>query len=372
MNRRDWAVAGVTALIVVALALGIYIPFGTDIGRIALGRVGTRVAGLEGIQFLVSRVDLPWAPVRVRVEQMVDSADRLAQAGSYEEAIAAYERAIELAPRETAAYLGLARVYEAQEAWERALETLEKAAEADPGDAQVLQSLGRLHCLRGETEACIEKLEEALAIAPEDAWTHYLLSLAYQQRAEGGESEALAQITEALRLDPTLARGYLILAELYQGRPGGVPLAIEAYEKAIDKAVEAGDEETASRARADLARLYYAEDRYDECIDEWQKILEAEPEDPDAHRRLGLCYGMRAQSGDVERAVAALETALRLDFEQIDAYYLYLGQFYASQEDYPRAFLAFDQFLRLSDKEELKEDVRGWMEGYRQYLEEGP
>jgi tetratricopeptide (TPR) repeat protein len=303
---------------------------------------------------------------------MVESADRLAQGGNYEEAIAAYERAIELAPRETAAYLGLARVYEAQEDWERSLETLRAAAEANPGNADVLQNLGRLHCLRNETEACIEKLEEAATLAPEDAWTHYLLSLAYQQSAERGENEALARIREALRLDPTLAKGYLVLAELYRTQPGGVPLAVEAYQKAIDEAGKAGDEELARRARADLARLYYAEDRYDACIEEWQKVLEADPEDPDAHRRLGLCYGMRGQSGDVERAVAALETALRLDFEQIDAYYLYLGQYYASQEDYPRAFLAFDQFLRLSENEALKEDVGEWMEAYRQYLEEGP
>jgi tetratricopeptide (TPR) repeat protein len=372
MSKRDWAVASVTALIVVALTGSTYIAFGTDIGRAALRQLGTRVAQLEGVQFLVSRLDLPWAPVRTRVGQMVDSADRLAEAGSYAEAIAAYERAIELAPRETAAYLGLAHVYEAQEEWERALETLRKAVEAVPGNAEVLQNLGRLHCLRNETEACIEKLEEAMALAPENAWTHYLLSLAYRQRAEGGENEALAQITEALRLDPTLSKGYLVLAELYQTQPAGVPLAIEAYGKAIDQAVKAGDEELAARARADLARLYYAEDRYDECIDEWQKVLEAEPENPDAHRRLGLCYGMRQQSGDLERAVAALETALRLGFEQIDAYYFYLGQTYVSQEDYPRAFLAFDQFLRMSDNEVLKGDVREWMEAYRQYLEEGP
>jgi tetratricopeptide (TPR) repeat protein len=79
---------------------------------------------------------------------------------------------------------------------------------------------------------------------------------------------------------------------------------------------------------------------------------------------------MRRNEGDLERAIDELELALDLDFEHMDAYYFYLGQLYASQEDYPRAFLAWDQFLRFSDNEELKEQVRGWIEDFEAALRE--
>ena len=98
-------------------------------------------------------------------------------------------------------------------------------------------------------------------------------------------------------------------------------------------------------------------------------MLEEYPEDPDARRRLGLCYAMRRNECEMERAIAELELGLKLDFEQMDAYYFYLGRYYALQEDYPRAFLAWDQFLRFSDNEELKEEVRGWIARFEEMLQ---
>ncbi len=99
-------------------------------------------------------------------------------------------------------------------------------------------------------------------------------------------------------------------------------------------------------------------------------MLEDFPEDADAHRRIALCYAMRRQEGDMEQAIDEFEQALKLDFEHLDAYYFYLGQYYAFQEDYPRAFLAWDQFLRLSNNQELKAEVRKWIGAYREALEE--
>jgi hypothetical protein len=80
---------------------------------------------------------------------------------------------------------------------------------------------------------------------------------------------------------------------------------------------------------------------------------------------------MRGEGGDLGRAVAELEQALTHDFDYIDAYYFYLGEYYATEEkDYPRAFLAWDQFLRFSDNEELESRVHEWMDAYQSALEE--
>jgi tetratricopeptide (TPR) repeat protein len=120
-----------------------------------------------------------------------------------------------------------------------------------------------------------------------------------------------------------------------------------------------------------LAHYYGSQSNYDLCIQESLKAVELQPQDEDALRRLGLCYIMRSGAGDLERAVAALEQALVVDFEQIDTYYLILGQYYANQDEFARAFLAWDQFMRFSEDEDLKAEVGRWLDEYQQAVREG-
>jgi hypothetical protein len=57
-----------------------------------------------------------------------------------------------------------------------------------------------------------------------------------------------------------------------------------------------------------------------------------------------------------------MEHAMTLDRNFVDVYFFYLGQYHASQEDYPRAIWAWEQFLRLSDNEEMNTELRRWIE----------
>jgi tetratricopeptide (TPR) repeat protein len=305
--------------------------------------------------------------------QWLEAGAALEERGEYEDAIRAYEEALELAPGDTEALVGLASAYESLDERDVAIAHLQEAAQIDPEDAHIQRDLGRLYCLTGDGEACLQTLENAVRLDPESARGRFLLGLAYQQHAQNGLDRALQEFREALRLDPDNAVTHMAMADLYTTEPGYEPLAIEAYQEAARLAKAAGEAEMEARAYAGLARIYYQVDEYEQCIETWQHALEIDAENPDAYRRLGLCYSMRRQEGDLERAVNALETALVLDYGQVDAYYFILGQYYATQDDMPRAMLAWDQFLRFSNDEERNAMVRGWMERYQQALEEaGP
>jgi tetratricopeptide (TPR) repeat protein len=273
-------------------------------------------------------------------------------------------------PDDVAPYLAMAGAYDALGEWGDALEQLEKAVETDPEDARAQRQLGIMHCRRGEYDSCVEKLEKAVELAPDDSQNRYWLGLAYHQSAQDSSEEAHEQLIVALRLDPDNGAAHLALGNLYRSQPGNEARAFEALERALDVALENGDTELETKARAELADFYYARDNYDLCVKEWLEVLEEHPEDADAHRRIALCYAMRRDQGDLELAVNKFEQALRLDFEQMDAYYFYLGQYYASREEYPRAFLAWDQFLRFSDNEELKAEVRELLDAYREAMDE--
>jgi tetratricopeptide (TPR) repeat protein len=241
--------------------------------------------------------------------------------------------------------------------------------EVDPEDAKAQRQLGIMLCRRGEVEQCVEGLEKAVELAPDDSRNRFWLGLAYQQSAQDGVDKAREQFLKALRMDPEFAQAHLALGSLYRSQPGNEALAFEELERALAAAIESGDVELETKARSELAAFYYAQDNYAQCVEQWMEVLEENPEDADAHRRIALCYAMRRDQGDMEQAISEFEQALQLDFEHMDAYYFYLGQYYASQDDYPRAFLAWDQFLRFSDNEELKAEVRELLDAYQEALE---
>ena len=82
---------------------------------------------------------------------------------------------------------------------------------------------------------------------------------------------------------------------------------------------------------------------------------------------------MRGEEGDLEKAVIEMEQALVRDFDQIDAYYYFLGKYYALERgDYDRAAWALEQFLRLTDNQQLKSQVEEWIEQGMAEMEDAP
>lgn len=369
-SKRLWVLVSLAVPVAFLLGVGAFLVYRTGTGAGWPRSLGQGIAKLEGIQWLLSRLDIGQPDRQAAVVQLLKRGSALEEEERYQEALQAYEEALEISPDESTVYLGLASAYEGLGEAERALAQLEKAAELAPEDANIQRHLGRLQCISGDYEACIQTLQKAVEIEPDDAWGRYWLGLAYQHGAEDGLDKALVEYQKALRVDPRLGKAHLALGLLLRDTPGQEVLAIEEVKKALDAALEAGDEELAAKAHAELASLYYARDEYDRCVEQWKQVLETTPDDADAHRRLGLCYAMRRGTGDLESAVQEMETALALDFDHMDAYYFYLGQYYATQKDYPRAIFAWDQFLRFSDSEELNAEVRGWIRSYQEALTE--
>jgi tetratricopeptide (TPR) repeat protein len=366
-KRKSILIRALIVLVLVLLCVVLWLA-----GRAGMiSRLGQGIVQLPGLQLLLTQLDLGLPGLPSRGQQWLQEGAALEREGKPGEALQLYRQAQEAMPDAVEPHLALASAHEALGEGEEALEHLKTAVELDPKHARAQRELGRLLCLGGEVDACTETLLTAIALDPDDPQGHYWLGLAYQQGAEGRFADAEKAYLRALSLEPDSPRAHLALGGLYQSQPGMEALALEQIEEALRLAVAAGETETATKARAELARYYYAQDNYDLCVENGQQVLEQDPDDADTLRRLGLCLAMRRNPGDLEQSIAALEQALALDFGTMDAYYFYLGQFYASQEDYSRAFFAWDQFLRFSSDEDLRADVRAWMKAYQDAIQEG-
>jgi tetratricopeptide (TPR) repeat protein len=122
------------------------------------------------------------------------------QAGQWQQAAAAFQKAIELDPGYQAAYANLGAAYHRQDKLNLAVSQYEKALELNPDDGEVVYNLAAVYiqqATQGGTQSdaallneAIEQLQRALELAPDTAEPYFGLGVAYT---------ALNQREEAIR-----------------------------------------------------------------------------------------------------------------------------------------------------------------------------
>jgi len=127
----------------------------------------------------------------------------------YDEAIAKFERVIQLDKTQWLAYLYLARCYMAKGSWTKALSNARLAYQAAPGGEDVLPTFtkalwgGGVEAFNnGQFRDAISALTEYLRLQPADASGYMVLGRAYLQ--SGDRSEALRALLKALELNPSM------------------------------------------------------------------------------------------------------------------------------------------------------------------------
>ena len=197
-------------------------------------------------------------------------AEALAKAGNAQEAVAAYERALELAPSHVAGHVGLGLVHLSLGQRAQARECYLRALAIDPDDPQAHHYLGHVHQVQGELDLAVQHYTRALELRPALYGTHNNLGNTY--RAQGRIDEAIEHYLAALEL-----------------RPG---LAVAHY---------------------NLADIYRLQGRTDEAIGRYRSAIEAAPDLAAAHLSLGMIL---ASAGRGAEALPALAEAARLSPDQ--------------------------------------------------------
>ena len=129
-------------------------------------------------------------------EEFFQAGNQHAQAGELEEAIAAYEAALEL----------------------------------EPGYVSAMTNLGVAYYNIGQLDEAVAEYQKALQVAPDDEAIHSNLAAAYVQ--QGKLDEALAAYNRALELEPSLSQAYFGLGVIYM-QMGQNEDAIAAFESTL-------------------------------------------------------------------------------------------------------------------------------------------
>ena len=196
------------------------------------------------------------------------------------------------------------------EEWRQAILHFERAIEIDPDFSLAYVGLASIHLFRtfmhfDSADNALPKakkaLEQALIIdkeLPEAlAWSG-LIKCRFEYDRRGGESD----LKKALELNPNYGLIHVFLSSILLTK-GKVDEAIEEIATALELDL------LSLRTQANFSAILYLAGRYDDALKQCQKLLELDPEYPYTLSWLGLCY---VQKSLFPEAIAALQKAVDL------------------------------------------------------------
>ena len=275
----------------------------------------------------------------------ISEAEDAAYEGTVEEAIVAYQRALNLEPNQTEAYIELARLLILYGEPERALEMAQQALVRQPDSARAMAVLGRAYDWLGMPADGVRLCRQAVQADP-------TLAVAYAYLAEalvdnGQWFAANDAINTALELDDTDVdvlrnQGYVLEN---QGNYYG---AIDAYRDALeidDRAVHL--HMAIGRNAAALGNLYGAEEAYADAVDLA----------PDYAIGLDWLGWTQLLLGDYESAEANLLAAIEAD-DTLGSAYSHLATLYFQQRNYEDAIEFFKPGIQYGEARSRRRVVR--------------
>jgi tetratricopeptide (TPR) repeat protein len=262
----------------------------------------------------------------------------LTTSSRFPEAEAAFEKALELQPRMTLAYVELGRLYAAQGKTDQALEKLESAIKVNPSDLRSLSMSAILHQQKGEYDKAIELFEKALQVNPQFVVAANNLAYLYSEHSKDYEKAFrwAQQAREAAPHDPYVADtlGWVLnrrgdyrwaasllqeSAEQLRDKPevqyhlgvvlyqlGDERAALEAFRKALAAGVK-------FEGADDMQRLIPVLETDPLAVDEasrgkLESLLSERPDNPSALVRLA---SIEERAGKIDKARELNERALR-------------------------------------------------------------
>ena len=267
----------------------------------------------------------------------------------------------------------------------RAAEQYREILRLDPTDSDAALWLARLYRLQNDQEKAEAVLRALLGREP--ANENGVEQLTQLLLDEGKSQEAISSLQSVLDRAPT-PRLWELLGDAYS-QTHDLPNAEQAYRKASE--TQPGD----IGHHKELAQTLLAEEKFPEALEQYQRLTQMDPDDPDAYLRLAEIYRQMKQLDKAEqnilqakqRAPNNLEvtyyestiyedegrfddsihvlsdavTAVKTESEfapsrrrTLAILYQQLGQLYRETSNYTAAVNTFDEMLRLGPEEDRR------------------
>ena len=223
------------------------------------------------------------------------------QQGRTDEAIARFQKALELNPNAAETHSNLGRVLLQKGLINEALAEFQEALKIDPSVAVAHNNLGSALLQAGQMNDAITEFQKALVLNPNIAGARYNLGNVHMERGETGE--AITEYGKALAIDPNYAEARYNLGSALL-KNGQVEQAIIEYRKTLQT------NPNSVGAHYNLGNALVRKGQPDQAIDEYRKAVKLEPNFALPHDNLGFVF---FQERRFDEAVAEFREAVRLN-----------------------------------------------------------
>jgi superkiller protein 3 len=287
-------------------------------------------------------------PLPTRAEAWNDLGDACCAVQRWEDAVAAYQQAIDLDKRFALPWYNLGNIYSRrEESYPDAVNAYDRAIELDPTHGWAYNNLAMVLDRQGRPQDAIDLYRQAIKFHPhrrDQATSWDNLGDVYQARRQ--YEEAVNAYRQAIDLNPQYARPWKSLGDVYraQHRPEGV---MEAYQQAI--ALEPGY----AWPYHSLGLIYKNKGAFPQAITYYQQAIDRHPQDTDravSWNGLGNVY---LEMGRYNDAADAYRQAIQLN--PADAWpYHNLGFVSKQQGVYPQAIGLYLQAIERFEGDRYK------------------
>jgi len=221
--------------------------------------------------------------------------------GRRDEAVADFERAVEIRHDHVEAHYNLGNALLQMGRVDDAIAHFQKALEFDPGFEKAHNNLGNALLQEGRVDEAVAHFNRALEINPGLADAQNNLGNAFAQVGRMGD--AAAHYREALKIDPGYAEAFANL--------GAVSLKGGRADEAVGFLRSAlAINPNSVRAVVNLGNAFLQMGRPDDAAAQYQRAIEIDPNSAEAHNNLGFVY---LSKGRIDEAIAQCRTALGIN-----------------------------------------------------------
>jgi len=227
--------------------------------------------------------------------------DALFKKGSVDEAIAHFQKALQIKPDYAEAHNNLGNALLKKGNVDEAIAHCQKALQIKPDFAEAYNNLGNALTQKGSVDEAIAHFQKALQIKPDFAEAHNNLGNALLQKRS--VDEAIAHYQKALQIKPDYAEIHYNLGKALLQK-GSVDEAIAHFQKALQINPDYAE------AHYNLGNALLKKGDVDEAIVHYQKALQIKPDSMETHNNLGNAF---LQKGRMDEAIVHYQKALQIE-----------------------------------------------------------
>jgi tetratricopeptide (TPR) repeat protein len=289
------------------------------------------------IQFRQQGVETPFIPTPTptrTASSYVAEAEGLYWEGDLTQAIAVYERAIEMDPTEVEPHIALARLLALRGRTIESVQRAEQAVERAPTNAHAWAVLGMTYDWHGEVDRAIDACQRAIELRSDSAAAYAYLAEAYAD--DGQWAKAMESIQTALDLDDRSVdvhrnHGYVMEVQ------GNYWEALNAYKRALEI------HPNLAHIHIALGKNYWQLGDFDAAMQSFQHASVVDPNSAEAHYTLGRAH---YEAGEHEEAKEYLQRATEVD-PKFGPAFAYLAFTYWSRRNYEDAIPNLERAIML-------------------------